>query len=60
MNNLDKSSQETESEIAETAKNVDANQIKSNLKQDKSVDKPEDLTEQQKTPFIDDKQRTDK
>ena len=51
---------ENKSELQQAAENVDANQIKENLEQNKSSDAPEPLSEDEKTPFMDDKSRTDK
>lgn len=52
--------QYVKSEINEAIKKADAKQIDKNLQQDKAVNKPEDLTDAEKTPFIDEQQRTDK
>lgn len=52
--------QDVKSEINEAIKKVDAKQIDKNLQQDKAANKPEDLTDAEKTPFIDEQQRTDK
>lgn len=52
--------QDVKSETNEAIKKVDAKQIDKNLQQDKAANKPEDLTDAEKTPFIDEQQRTDK
>ncbi|WLP93856.1 hypothetical protein [Psychrobacter sp. M13] len=52
--------QDVKSEINEAIKKVDAKQIDKNLQQDKAANQPEDLTDAEKTPFIDEQQRTDK
>ena len=49
------------SDIQKAAEQVDSEQIEKNLESGKSVvDTPESLTEEEKTPFIDDELRTDK
>ena len=48
------------SDIKKVAEQVDSGQIEQNLESGKSVDTPESLTEEEKTPFIDDELRTDK
>ena len=60
MNNIDQQREEPQSEVTEALQNVDANQIQSNLKNPNQTDKPESLTAEQATPFIDDDVRTDK
>ena len=52
--------QDVKSAINEAIKKVDAKQIDKNLQQDKAANQPEDLTDAEKTPFIDEQQRTDK
>lgn len=53
-------SSEAKSEVTEAVENADAGQIEKNLEQDKQSDKSEHLTAEEKTPFIDEKVRTDK
>lgn len=48
------------SEIKQAAKQADAAQIKKNLDEQSATNEPESLTEEQKTPFIDDDVRTDR
>ena len=48
------------SDIQKAAKQADSQQIEQNLQDGKPVDVPESLTEEEKTPFIDDELRTDK
>ena len=48
------------SDIQKAAEQVNSEQIEKNLESGKSVDTPESLTEEEKTPFIDDALRTDK
>lgn len=48
------------SEIEQAAKQADAAQIKKNLAEQSAKNEPESLTEEQKTPFIDEDERTDK
>ena len=48
------------SDIQKAAEQVNSEQIEKNLESDNSVDTPESLTEEEKTPFIDDELRTDK
>lgn len=51
------------SEVKKAAEQADVQEIEKNLQQsknDKLADKPETLTDSQKTPFIDEKDRTDK
>ena len=58
--NSSNNNQDVKSEINEAIKKVDAKQIDKNLQQDKAANTPEDLTDAEKTPFIDKQQRTDK
>lgn len=48
------------SDVKQAAKNADAQQIEKNLQDKKQSDAPEQLTEEQKTSFIDEDVRTDK
>lgn len=53
------------SDIKQAAEHADGQKIEKNLEgkkleDNKKVDAPEELTEQQQTPFIDEKVRTDK
>ena len=54
------SKQDVKSDITEAIKKVDAKQVDKNLHQNNATDKPESLTDAEKTPFIDEQQRTDK
>ena len=56
MSNINKNT----SDIQKAAEQVDSGQIKKNIESGKSVDAPESLSEEEKTPFIDDELRTDK
>ncbi|WP_170231076.1 hypothetical protein [Psychrobacter frigidicola] len=47
------------SDIKQAADNVNVQQIEKNLQDKKQTDKPEPLTEEQATPFIDAEVRTD-
>ncbi len=53
-------SNENKSDLQKAAEQVDANQVKENLAQDKPSDTPEKLSEDEKTPFMDNESRTDK
>ncbi|WP_296243487.1 MULTISPECIES: hypothetical protein [unclassified Psychrobacter] len=48
------------SDVKKAAEQADSQQIEKNLENKKQVDTPENLTEQQKTPFIEEDLRTDK
>lgn len=48
------------SDISKAADHADATQIKQNLDEKKQADKPENLSDEQKTPFIEEELRTDK
>ena len=48
------------SDIQKAAEQTNSQQIEKNLKGSKSVDAPESLIAEEKTPFIDDELRTDK
>lgn len=48
------------SDVKKAAEQADSQQIEKNLTDNKKVDKPENLSEEQKTPFIEDDLRTDK
>lgn len=48
------------SDITQAADHADAAQIKRNLDKQKQADTPEDLSNEQKTSFIDENARTDK
>ena len=53
-------SNENKSDLQQAAENVDTSQIEKNLDHDKKSDAPEQLSDDEKTPFMDDKSRTDK
>ncbi len=59
-NNPSTTDQDVSSKLTEAVKKVDVEQIDKNLHQNKEADAPEHLTDSEKTPFIDDEQRTDK
>lgn len=48
------------SDIKQAAENADVEQIENNLKENKQVNMPKELTKEQATPFIDEEVRTDK
>ena len=48
------------SDVKKAAEQADSQQIEKNLADNKQVDEPENLNEEQKTPFIEDDLRTDK
>lgn len=48
------------SDVKNAAEHVDVEEISSNLQGSKANQQPENLTEKQETPFIDDDVRTDK
>ncbi len=48
------------SDVKKAAEQADSQQIEKNLAGNKQVDEPENLSEEQKTPFIEDDLRTDK
>ena len=53
--------QNAKSDITKAIEKVEAEQIDKNLHQeDRAAEKPQDLTDAEKTPFIDEQQRTDK
>lgn len=60
MNNSEQNTQEPKSEVTEAVENADVGQIEDNLKQNKSGNSPEQLSAEEKTPFIDTQARTDK
>lgn len=47
-------------ELQDAVKNADVKKIGENLQQNQQDEKPESLSEKEKTPFIDSKDRTDK
>ncbi len=53
-------SNENKSDLQQAAENVDTSEIEKNLDHDKKSDAPEQLLDDEKTPFMDDKSRTDK
>ncbi|MBU5617810.1 hypothetical protein KPY62_12055 [Psychrobacter sp. TAE2020] len=59
MNSSDKDL-EPKSAVTTAVKKSDAEQIKINLDQSEQDDKPQKLTAEEATPFIDEKSRTDK
>ena len=48
------------SDVKKAAEQADSQQIEKNLADNKRVDEPENLSEEQKTSFIEDDLRTDK
>lgn len=48
------------SDIKKAAEQADSQQIEKNLQENKSVDAPEELSEEEQTSFINDELRTDK
>ena len=48
------------SDIKQAAEQVNAQEVEKNLAENKKVDDPESLSEEEQTPFIDDELRTDK
>ena len=48
------------SDIKKAAEQADSQQIEKNLQENKAVDAPEELSEEEQTSFIDDDLRTDK
>ena len=48
------------SDVKKAAEQADSQQIEKNLKDNKQADTPENLSEEQQTPFIEDDLRTDK
>lgn len=48
------------SDVKQAADQANAQQIEKNLAENKQVDTPEELSEEEKTPFIDQEVRTDK
>ncbi len=48
------------SDVKKAADNVNGEQIEKNLEENKPVDAPEKLSEEEETPFIEDDLRTDK
>ena len=48
------------SDIKKAAEQADSQKIEKNLENNKPVDVPENLSEEENTPFIDDELRTDK
>ena len=53
-------SNENKSDLQQAAENVDTSQIEKNLDHDNKSNAPEQLSDDEKTPFMDDKSRTDK
>ena len=60
MSNANNDTSHTHSDIKTAAEQADSQQIAKNLKSDKQVDAPEQLSEEEQTSFIDDNLRTDK
>lgn len=56
MNNTNNDS----SDVKKAAEQADSQQIDKNLQETKEVDVPEELSEEEQTPFIEDDLRTDK
>lgn len=48
------------SDIKKAAEQADSDQIEKNLTDDKRADAPEQLSEEEQTPFIEEELRTDK
>ncbi|MGE6441760.1 hypothetical protein ACQKC9_09395 [Psychrobacter sp. NPDC078409] len=48
------------SDIKQAAERVNGQEVEKNLAENKKVDAPESLSEEEQTPFIDDDLRTDK
>lgn len=59
MNSLNQN-KEAKSEVTAAVKKADADQIDKNLHKDESVGHPQDLTNEEETPFIDKKENNDK
>lgn len=60
---MSNASNEKQSDLQQAAQQADAEQIQENLSQDNSAEsanKPKQLSEDEKTPFMDDESRTDK
>jgi len=53
-------SKDDTSDVKQAAENANVEQIEKNLKENKPVNTPEELTKEQATPFIDEEVRTDK
>ena len=51
---------DTNSDIKKAAEQVDSQKIQQNLKEDKRVDAPEQLSKEEQTAFIEEDLRTDK
>ena len=51
---------DNKSDVQQAANTANADKIEKNLQQDNDSKKPEDLAENEKTPFIDEQSRTDK
>ena len=49
-----------QSDVKKAVEQVDIQQIEKNLEENKQVDLPEQLSEEEQTPFIEDDLRTDK
>jgi len=48
------------SDVKQAAEQVNGQEVEKNLEENKKVDSPESLSEEEQTPFIDDDLRTDK
>ncbi len=62
MNNHDTTpdTSDTKSDIKKAAEQADSQKIQQNLKEEKRVDAPEQLSEEEQTAFIEEDLRTDK
>ncbi|WP_169392824.1 MULTISPECIES: hypothetical protein [Psychrobacter] len=59
MTDINNTTKADQSEVKKAAENVNPAQLQDNLQTNKPVNAPEHLTEDQKTPFIDEDVRTD-
>ena len=59
-NNTMSNASDNKSDVQQAANTANADKIEKNLQQDNDSKKPEDLAENEKTPFIDEQTRTDK
>ena len=60
MDNTNNDTPDIDSDIQAAAEQADNQQISQNLKNDKKVDAPQPLSEEERTSFIQDDLRTDK
>lgn len=59
MTDINNNTKADQSEVKKAAENVNPTQLQENLQTNKPVNMPEHLTDDQKTPFIDEDVRTD-